>query len=154
MVEDLCETQVQNLKNLNLQEMIEKVKRYGGKNNCFLELERFNNMSEALNCLTAERIAECLFDYSYYILNDRFPAAEPLIARKPEVAYLYAKKIIGDRFPEAEPIIAEDFFFSYFYAVDVIKGRFYEGEFSIKNSKSDAKYVYVKKFDCPEILED
>ena len=42
--------------------------------------------------------------------------------KSPGAAYRYAKFVINGRFPEAEPMIAQDPEFAYYYACDVIKG--------------------------------
>jgi hypothetical protein len=48
--------------------------------------------------------------YSYALNNKApFPAGEPAIAQDPELACRYAMGVLRDRFPEAEPIIAKTF---------------------------------------------
>jgi len=56
------------------------------------------------------------------------------IMKDPEYAYNYAKYVLEDRWPEAEPYIMKDPVWAYYYARDTIKDRWYEAEPYIKGS--------------------
>ena len=178
-MKDLNETNIQNLEDLDLYEIIEKAKGFACTDFNFQELEEFKDINGALENLSNRKIAEYFYLYSFYIIGERFPVAESKIAKDPEYsyryaidvingrflegelaiskdsefAYRYARDVIRDKFPEGEPAIAKDTVFIYRYARDVIKGRFREGELAILQSLYLAKF-YAEKFDCPEILEN
>jgi hypothetical protein len=48
------------------------------------------------------------FFYAIYIINGRWPEAEPIIMKNPAVTFRYACDVIKGRWLEAELIIAED----------------------------------------------
>jgi hypothetical protein len=54
---------------------------------------------------------------------------------------MYARYIIKDRFPEGEPIIASDTCFAFWYAYKIIKGRWLEAEVVIMFSNHLVEYV-------------
>ena len=64
--------------------------------------------------------------------QQRFPEAEPYIAKDPYWAYRYARDVLKGRWPEVEATIATSPHVCK-YAKDVIKGRWPEGEEAIAN---------------------
>ena len=74
--------------------------------------------------------------YTDTVIKERWPEAEHVIMRSAGVAYTYAKNIIGGRWSEAEPYIMKVPRHAYFYARDVIKGRWLEAEPTILKGDS------------------
>ncbi len=84
-----------------------------------------------------------------YVINEldgeRWPEAEPYIAKGPKWAYKYAKNILDDkRFPKAEPYIAKNPKWAYHYITDILKKQKWpEAEPYIAKDPSWA-YLYAK----------
>ena len=74
------------------------------------------------------RDPEWAMEYAQYVIRDRWPEAEPMLVRDPEWALPYARDVIAGRWPEAEPRIARNPYLAYNYAHDVIQGRWPEAE--------------------------
>jgi hypothetical protein len=77
--------------------------------------------------LSAEN-PEWVCRYAFYVINRRWPEAEPFIMKDPYWAFCYARDVIKGRWPEAEPFIMVDPKLASFYARDIIKGRWPEAE--------------------------
>ena len=85
------------------------------------------------------------YEYARDMLTARWPAAEPVIMRKPRPAYMYALKVIKGRWPEAEPRIMRDPEYAYEYARYVIRGRWPEAEPAIMQDQDPGwAYLYAK----------
>ena len=77
---------------------------------------------------TGEYAAEWAHWYACEVLKDRWPEAEPVIAKDAQWAYCYACYVVKDRWPEAEPVIAKDAEWAYCYARYVVKDRWPEAD--------------------------
>jgi len=133
------------LRKLDLHQMIKRAKPVICKSFDFSELEQYSSMSELLNDMPIEKLAEYAYKYALYVLQGRFPEAEFLISQNAIYAYLYAKYVLKDRFPEAEPLIAQCAVHAYEYALFVLQSRFIEAEPLIARDLSSA-YLYEKHF--------
>jgi hypothetical protein len=80
------------------------------------------------------------FVYIHDVAKGRVPACEKALASDPEFAYNYAY-IINDRFPEGEPVIATSGPWSLSYAMGVLKGPFPAGERAILDSDRKSAYL-------------
>ena len=154
MTEELSETEIQDLKELDLQEMIKKTKinSYNFDDSNFQKLEKFENIEEALKSLTLTDIAKFFYFYANDVIGERFLMGESAIAKDPKYSCLYAMDVIKARFPEGEPEIAKDPYFSYFYARCTIEERFLEGEPAIAKNPELAR-SYAERFNLPQIPE-
>lgn len=87
--------------------------------------------------------------YADFVLRDRFPEGEPIIATNAKSSYGYAYSVLKGRFSLGEPIIATDDYCSYSYAVFVLHGPFPLGEPVIAKDThfADAYTYYVLKHD-------
>ena len=100
--------------------------------------------------------AEYSYRYALYILKDRFPQGEDVIATNAEFSYLYAAAVLKPRgiigFPKGEDAIATHARHSYWYAIVVFKPRgiigFPKGEHAIA---TDAEYSYLY---AKDVLKD
>jgi hypothetical protein len=72
-------------------------------------------------------IPAAAYFYAKYVIEGRWPEAEPMIA-KSEWANNYAQFVIEGRWPEAEPVIMQDPWLAAKYAAWVIRGRWPEAE--------------------------
>jgi hypothetical protein len=75
-----------------------------------------------------ENSTDIIYNYAYKVLRDRWPEAEPYIAKNPAVAYRYARDVIDGEWPEAEPYIMKEPALAYGYAKDIIDDRWPEAE--------------------------
>jgi len=83
-----------------------------------------------------------LYRFAHYVKKQRWLEAEPVILRKPGIAYLYAKDVIMNRWLEAEPVILKDPWVSCLYARDVIMDRWQEAEpIILQDAKSSVEYM-------------
>ena len=57
--------------------------------------------------------------------------AKRLALTNPKFAYIYSKYVLNQRFPDGESVIAEDAHWSTNYAINVLKDRFITGEAAI-----------------------
>lgn len=89
--------------------------------------------------LVSTLTAEEAFEYASYVLSDRFPACEPVIATHAGCAYYYASCVLNSRFILGEPTIAENAHFAYLYAVYVLSARFTAGEPAIMRDRAHRK---------------
>ena len=70
-----------------------------------------------------------------FIIKDKFPQGEDIIASDSEESYYYTKDIIKGRFELGEKSISTEVWESYYYTKDIIKGRFELGEDTLRKSQ-------------------
>jgi hypothetical protein len=82
--------------------------------------------------------------YAREVLHGRWPEAEPIIMKVPNVAYSYVKTILAEdpewpypngKWPDAEPYIMKNPFSAVLYAKHVLKHRWKEAEPVIKTDE-------------------
>ena len=86
--------------------------------------------------------------YAYHVIRGRWPEVEETITKDPEAIYLYARDIIKGRWPEAEALIAKYPEWALYYSFDVIKGRWPEAEEMIaKDPYWNSLYnIYLREY--------
>ena len=91
--------------------------------------------------------------YAVFVLHDRWPEAEPYIAKNATAAALYAKYLLKERWPEAEPTIMKDAAAICDYAGEVLKSRWSEAEPTLLEEPIWAIFyaIYVIKGRWPEL---
>jgi hypothetical protein len=106
-----------------------------------------NYSKEKLDDTLENKLFESPENTLYYIITvikDRYPKAEPVIARKLETAFEYASKILYGRFYEGEDLISKNSKYSLKYAIEIIGGRFEKGEDAIaQDPLNSLKYALV-----------
>lgn len=90
----------------------------------------------------------CLW-YAVFVLNDRWPDAEPVILKSERATIHYCNLIIKGRWYEAEHYIMKNPYFAFLYAEKVIKDRWPEAEEFIKKDKLWWR-LYKEKFAVPD----
>ena len=94
--------------------------------------DRDIDIYKLVNEISKYGIAWVLYFYARFIIEGRWPEAEPYIKKDLYWAYHYAKNIIKGRWGEAEPYIKKDPGSAYYYAIHIIKERWPEAEPHIK----------------------
>ena len=84
--------------------------------------------------------ADRAYWYARFIINERWPEAEPTIMTSPQYAYFYARIIIKARWPAAEPTIMASATWAFHYVVYIIKARWPEAESAIKRHETFWKW--------------
>lgn len=141
----LTEKQIKVLEDLSIQDIIKLAKENGTcidaiqvMEDCKSVLELFENTSEST-------MLEWISWYLCHVIGKygRNKKVEPFFNENPQLAFIYTFYVVGERWPEVETMIAAYPYWAYHYAYEIIKGRWPEGE-KIILTDPEYSFYYAK----------